>query len=283
MPQKRKRVRPLKQSIKIKGRKNQAQQQNVNVKVINRPPSAPPNFMGGFGGGGQTISYQQPLATPPGIISDNDMMKKLLGALNISNKEPPNMLEAFVKKVAPQNPDELGLLRSSSSAFVPVTSSPSSYSLSSGQSSPLDMDLSPNASPPGSPERGFLFRGLEDELSDRLNNVSSSASSSKSLSMSRTSSSSSLPGFNRPVSLSIPTITLGGLRPIVMQQQAVQRIRDARARASSAPLPGAPTPPAPTPPPRAKIQLPEEFVQRIRDLSARKKLKTIAEEKSEAK
>jgi hypothetical protein len=236
MPQKRRRVRPLKQSIKIKGRKNQAQQQNVNVKVINRPPSAPPNFMGGFGGGGQTISYQQPLSTPPGIISDNDMMKKLLEGLNISNKEPPNTLQAFVKKVAPQNPDEMGLQRSfaslTSSAFTPVRTSPFiPYVIPAGKESPLDMDLSPNASPPGYPEQGFLFRGLEDELSDRLNNVSSSASSSKSSSMSRTSSSSSLPGFDRPVSLSIPTITLGGLRPMVMQQQAVQRIRDARARA----------------------------------------------------
>ena len=114
MQQKRRRVRPLKQSIKIKGRKNQAQQQNVNVKVINRHPSAPPNFMGGFGGGGPTITYQQPLSTPPGIMSDNNMMKKLLEGLNISNREPPNMLEAFVNKVAPQNPDELGLQRENS-------------------------------------------------------------------------------------------------------------------------------------------------------------------------
>ena len=233
MPQKRRRV---KQSIKIKGRKNQAQQQNVNVKVINRGPPAYPNFMGGVGGGGQTISYQQPLSTPPGIISDNDMMKKLLEALNISNREPPNTLEAFVNKVAPQNPDELGLQRSSSSAFTPIRESPSPYSLSSGQSSPLDIDLSRNVSPPGYPEKGFLFRGLEDELSNRLNNVSSSASSSKSPSMSRTSSSSSLPGFNRKVSLSAPPIrtkvaTLSG--PNFEKLRTAIRLREERAKLKS--------------------------------------------------
>lgn len=226
MQRKRVRTRPLKQSIKIKGRKNQAQQQNVNVKVINRP-SAPPNFMGGFAGAGPTITYQQPLATPPGIISDNEMMKKLLEALNISNKEPPNTLQAFIKKVAPQNPDELGLPRSSSSAFTPIRTSPS-YSLPSGQSSPADLSYSP--SPPGYPNR-FLFKGLEDDLSDRLNTVSSSASSS---SMSRTSSSSVLPTM----------ITLGGAIPMKLRAEALQRLRDARERA---------------------------------------KLKTIAEEKSEAK